>query len=281
MKLSIFPKYGALNSVPVFESFIAGARSLGHRVVEHDLDADIYVIWSVLWHGRMKANQEIWKKAKDKGIPIIILEVGGLRRGVTWRMGLNHINASGTFCKKINYDLNRPQKLGIFLREKAVQGKNILICGQHSKSEQWIHRPRPEIWLKNLVTEIKNHTDRKIIFRPHPRDTDWCKNLPNLGIEVSLPQKILQSYDDFNHEDDFGHAWCVINPCSNTGIQAAIAGLPIFVEKDSLAFDVSNKDYCNLENPQIFDRQDWLIKVCHTEWTLEELTSGIALGNLM
>ena len=64
MKLSIFPQYGALNSRPVFAAFVTGSRKLGHTVVENSLDADCYVIWSVLWHGRMKNNQEIWKLAK-------------------------------------------------------------------------------------------------------------------------------------------------------------------------------------------------------------------------
>ena len=64
MKLSIFPNFGALNSIPVFEAFKQGAKNIGYEVVTHDLNADVYVIWSVLWHGRMAQNKPIWDYAK-------------------------------------------------------------------------------------------------------------------------------------------------------------------------------------------------------------------------
>ena len=59
MKISLFTQFGALNSRPVFDAFSQGCQKHGLRVVENDTDAEIFVIWSVLWHGRMKANQKI------------------------------------------------------------------------------------------------------------------------------------------------------------------------------------------------------------------------------
>ena len=92
MKLSIFPRFGAQNSKSVFAAFTDGAKKLGYIVTEHDISADVYVIWSVLWHGRMAANKQIWDQAKRLGKPIIVLEVGCINRGKTWRIGKNHIN---------------------------------------------------------------------------------------------------------------------------------------------------------------------------------------------
>ena len=281
MKLSIFPQYGALNSRPVFAAFVTGSRKLGHTVVENSLDADCYVIWSVLWHGRMKNNQEIWKLAKKSGKKIIILEVGGLNRGLTWRVGLNHINANGIFWTEETFDQIRPQKLGVSLQNREKSGKNILICGQHRFSEQWTARPNAEIWLSKLINDIKKYSDRKIVFRPHPRDFQWAKSILNLGIDIHLPGKIANTYDDFDHHKDFQEAWCVFNPCSNTGIQAAIAGIPIFCDQDSLAYPVSNKNLELIENAQVFDRNDWLIKLCHTEWTLQEIEEGLPQSRIL
>ena len=67
MKFSIFPKFGALNSKPVFDAFVEGARKLKFQVTEHDMSADVYVIWSVLWQGRMSKNKEVWDQAKKLG----------------------------------------------------------------------------------------------------------------------------------------------------------------------------------------------------------------------
>lgn len=281
MKLSIFPQYGALNSRPVFAAFVAGARKLGHIVVENSLDADCYVIWSVLWHGRMKNNQEIWKIAKKNGKQIVILEVGGLVRGTTWRVGAGHVNANGIFWKTENFDHSRPEKIGISLKYREKLGSNILICGQHRFSEQWSLRPNAEIWLSSLVKEIKKHSHRKIVFRPHPRDYQWVNSLPKMDIDIRIPQKINGSYDDFDHNADFMEAWCVVNPSSNTGIQAAIEGIPVFCDPDSLAYPVSFKKLEKIESPELVDRTEWLIKLCHTEWTLDELSEGLPQSRIL
>lgn len=281
MKISLFSQYGALNSQPVFDAFEQGARKIGMEVVRNHTSAEIYAIWSVLWHGRMKNNEEIWNLAKKQGKKLIVLEVGGLKRGTTWRVGLNHVNNLGNFCKNLDLDFDRPKKLGIFLKNREKRGEKILICGQHSLSEQWRYRPRPEIWLTELVTSIKKYSTREIVFRPHPRDAQWAKSLPNLGIKIRFPEKINGTYDDFDHDKDFDDAWCVINPSSNTGIQAAINGIPVLTDEDSLAYPVSFKDLSKIENCSLPDRNKWIVEVCHMEWLIDELKNGLPLAKIL
>lgn len=281
MKISLFTQYGALNSVPIFQAFEEGAKKLGYEVIKNDINADILVIWSVLWNGRMKNNQEIYNFAMKNQKNLIIIEVGGLIRGKTWRIGLGHINNLAKFYNIENFDHNRPKKLGISLKNRQNLGENILICGQHSKSEQWMQRPRPEVWLTTLVNKIKTYTNRKIVFRPHPRDYEWCQFLPNLGIDIRIPKKIDNTYDDFDLFSDFQSAWSVFSPSSNPGIQAAIEGIPVFTDKDSLAYPVSCKDLRFLESPIEEDRESWLIKLCHCEYLIEEIEEGKPLVRLL
>lgn len=280
MKFSIFPRYGALNSQEVFSAFAQGARRLGHTVTEHDTSADIFVIWSVLWSGRMMQNQELWNLAKNTGKSVLVLEVGAFVRGTTWRIGLNHINANGVFGNECNIDTHRSRKLGVFLKEWKNTGENILICGQHTRSEQWRTMPAPEIWLQNTVNEIKKFTDRKIVFRPHPRDYAWCQNLGKIEAEIRIPQKIAGTYDDFDHHTDFARAWCVINFTGNSGILSAIDGIPVFSSPSSLAYPVSTKDFEKIEDPYKPDRTLWLENICHTEWTIEEIASGEPMSRI-
>lgn len=272
MKISIFPNYGALNSKEVFDAFKMGAELLGHTVVEHDMSADLFVIWSVLWNGRMSSNKHVWDTAKKENKKILVIEIGGLHRGTTWRIGLNHINGLGQFGNNDNFITNRAQQLNVSLAPWKHTGTAILICGQHTKSEQWQLRPEPNEWLSSLVTNIRAFSDRPIIFRPHPRDVAWYKE--NKEVILHIPKKIDNTYDSFNHEDDFKNAWCVINPCSNTGLLAAINGIPIFVDKDSLAYPVSNVDFSTLEQPITPDRNSWFEKIIHTEWTIDEIKLG-------
>ena len=58
MKISLWTKYGALNSQPVFEAFRQGAQRLGYNCRENVTSADVDVIWSVLWRGRMHGIEQ-------------------------------------------------------------------------------------------------------------------------------------------------------------------------------------------------------------------------------
>ena len=73
MKFGLWTAYGALNSKSVFEAFAKGASKLGHNVVVNE-EADIEVIWSILWHGRMARNKLIWDRNRKENKPIIVLE---------------------------------------------------------------------------------------------------------------------------------------------------------------------------------------------------------------
>jgi chaperonin GroEL (HSP60 family) len=87
MKFNLWRKYGALNSGPVFDAFHAGANALGHDVVVNG-DSGIDVIWSVLFNGRMAGNRAIWERNVEESKPTIVLEVGGIHRNTTWKVGI-------------------------------------------------------------------------------------------------------------------------------------------------------------------------------------------------
>ena len=93
MKVSLWTNYGAGNSGPIFDAFAAGCVHHGNDVVYNDPSADVNVIWSVLFYGRMAPNKEVWEQGK----PTIVLEVGGIKRGTTWKVGLNGINRDAYF----------------------------------------------------------------------------------------------------------------------------------------------------------------------------------------
>jgi hypothetical protein len=71
----------------------------------------------------------------------------------------------------------------------------------------------------------------------------------------------------------------VINHNSGPAVQAAINGTPTICDPSSLAFPMSEK-WENLENPQLPNREDWFLKLCHTEWTVDEIAQGIPINRL-
>ena len=276
MKFNLWRQYGAQNSSPVFNAFHAGANALGHDVVCDGNDG-IDVIWSVLFNGRMAGNRAIWERNVAQSKPTIVLEVGGIKRGTTWKVGLNGINRDAFFGNAGN-DSRRCDLLGLRLKPWRTDGKYILICGQHDKSLQWQNMPTMSNWVIETIDTIKQYTDRPIIFRPHPRCT-----LPHIEHEYNNvtrqdPKHISGTYDDF--DIGFNNIYCTVSWSSNPGIHSVIEGIPAFVGPSSLAYDVANKDLSIIEEPVLYERQQWLNDYAYTEWTIEEISQGLPLKHL-
>ena len=272
MRVKIYTEFGALNSKPVFDAVRRGLASTGHILVnDHE---DLAVIWSVLWQGRMQRNQQVYASSRSKNVPVMIVEVGNLKRGDTWRISLNNINGLGQFGNDILLDENRPAKLNVSLKNIQVKRQSeILIATQHQKSLQWEGMKSMTEWVKDTVDQIRKYSNRKIIVRPHPR----CNIQLNLvGVEIQHPKKIVNSYDGFDINYNYH---CVVNHNSGPAVQAAIAGCPIVCNSSSLAYPVSDS-IDHIENPVLPDREEWFLKLCHTEWTLPEIESGIPFERL-
>lgn len=277
MKFGLWMAYGALNSKPVFEAFSKGVSQLGHNVVVNK-EADIEVIWSILWHGRMARNKIIWNRNKKENKPVIVLEVGCFNRGFYWKMGIDGINRDAFFGPNGN-DHQRADKLKLYLKNNFNPNGNILVAGQHRKSGQWGNESFADNYFNITVKEIRKFTDKKIIIRPHPRskmieDISQYKN-----IIVETPQKIQNTYDNYNL--CFQNLYAVINWSSNPGVLAAIEGIPTFVGPSSLAYDVSNPDLSAICQPKIFDRTQWINDMAYTEWSIDEISSGYPLKRLI
>ena len=273
MRFKLYRQYGALNSQPIFDAFAQGAQSLGHSMVdEHE---DVAVIWSVLWSGRMSPNREVYYQCRNIKKPVIIIEVGNLRRNHTWRISLNHINNLGEFANNSDLDADRPKKLGVDLRDRrSDQRLDILIACQHSHSLQWEGMPPMKTWVENTVKQIRAKSQRKIIVRPHPRSL-FDVDIP--GVTLERPRLISGSYDDF---DIFYNYHCVINHNSGPAVQAAIQGVPVLCDSTSLASDLSIT-WDQIETPVMPKRDEWFLRLCHTEWTVDEISRGIPLARLI
>lgn len=277
MKFSLFTKYGALNSAPVFSAFEKSLENANYPISFNNLDADVAVIWSVLWKGRMAGNQEVWNHYRSTNRPVVVLEVGNFKRGLTWKVGLNGIGRNN-YCYPENLDLQRPKELGLKLKPWNSNGEFILICGQQQESLQWKNQPTLSNWFIDTIKSIKKYSKRPIIIRPHPRSRlpDIEKDFKN--VYRQNPQHIKDTYDDYNLE--FNNVHATVNWNSNPGVNSILNGVPAIVGPDSLAFDVAETNIEKIEELKPQDRTDWVTKISHTEYTINEIVAGIPLQNL-
>jgi hypothetical protein len=272
MRVAYFPNQCALNSVPVIQAMLSSLQRAGHTIEQNSWDADAVIIWSVLWSGRMAANQAVWSHYRSLDRPVIVVDVGALYRGETWKIALNSVTADGYYGHQENLDQDRPRKLGISLAINLSRNPRIVIAAQHARSLQVSGLASMEDWVVKQVEQLRQLTDRPIVVRPHPRSAlDWAGlvHLPR-DVVIEQPVKVANTYDSYNLAFDC-HA--IVNHNSGPGIQAALAGTRPIVDASSLAYPVSIS-MADIDRPYTLDRDQWLVEICHTEYTLKEIESG-------
>jgi hypothetical protein len=253
-------------------------RAAGISTHENSYDCDAAIIWSVLWSGRMKANQEVWARYRDAKRPVIVVDIGALYRGETWKIALNSVTATGYYGHTENLDWGRPRKLGISLAINLSRDPKIVIAAQHAHSLQVADLASIESWIIQQVEQLRRVTDRPIVVRPHPRSRLNSAGLAQLPRDVVIekPVKIVNTYDSYNLAFEC-HA--LVNYNSGPGIQAALAGTRPLVDQSSLAHPVAIQ-LADIEKPYTLDREQWLTEICHTEYTVQEIKQGLWLRRL-
>lgn len=272
--IAYFPLQAAQNASPVLNAFLDCCQARGIQTQENSMTSDAAVIWSVLWHGRMAKNEQVYQHYRAQNKPVICIEIGALYRGTTWKIAINNITSEGYYGHTENLDWDRPNRLGISLATSTRPKPHIVIASQHKSSLQ-LTGVDHESWITQQIKQIKQQTDRLIVVRPHPRCQLRTELLPN-DIQFEPPRKLTNTYDSFDMHFDC-HA--VVNYNSGPGIQAAISGTRPIVNKTSLAASVA-VSIEDIERPYTINRDRWLVEICHTEYTLQEIQQGLWLKRL-
>ena len=275
MKISHFPNFLPSNQDMVYPQLIEAITSTDELVVG-DMEADVALIWSVLWFGKMSGNKKVWDHYRAQGKPVVVIEVGGLIRNETWKLGINGINRDADFALDVGVNPDRVKQLGVETKPWVFKEKEyILVCGQHAHSLQWEGMPDMNTYFKETVTEIRAHSDRPIVLRSHPRfrenlhftveDPQWFKDQ---GCEWNIAKKVQKTYDSFDLENQLNETFLTVSHSSNAGINSIIQGIPAIVSKHSLAHDMTSS-----YSERIFTkRREWLIDMCNIEYRADEIS---------
>lgn len=275
--VSLFDNYGALNSKPVFAAFKIGLQRQGYTVKHNSFDADVAVIWSMLWHGRMSYNKQIYDHFRKLKKDVIVLEIGSISRGNTWRVGVNGIS-NNQLVYYPKSDTIRSHLFNLKLSPWRTAGDVILICGQHGKSQLWNNMPSVSDWIHQTIEAIRIQTDIPIIVRPHPRYPLEKLSTSHNNVSIQKPNHIKTTYDDYDLSFDNLHA--LVCWSSTPAALAVLNGIPVFTGPDSIAYPVANKDLSSIVQPLMPDRSDWLNDFTRSEYTLDELENGMPLKTL-
>jgi hypothetical protein len=194
-----------------------------------------------------------------------------------WSINARHPNAHFQLRK---HDSSRADALGIVLRAKMSQGRNIVLCGMSPKAAAFDGVPG---WEEAAVVELRKHTERPIVYRPKPQRTirSGRKAAPGAMSNGQLPPIDGTLYSDpLNRklEHELADAWAVVSHHSNAGLDALVAGVPCFQE-DGVALALGRSNLALIEKPRLptFEERRQLVNdVCYTQWNAAEAAAGIA-----
>jgi len=168
--------------------------------------------------------------------------------------------------------------LDIQLDAIKSKGKNIVVCLQRNGG--WsMGRMAVVDWATKTVNEIKKHTDRTIILRPHPGDKKAVTTyLPQLAQRFKNDSQVKISSQTVSLEADLNKAWAVVNHNSSAIVGPIIQGHHAFITDPlkSQCCEVAHTDFSLIETPQQFDRQKWLERISMFHWKFSELENGTA-----
>jgi len=144
------------------------------------------------------------------------------------------------------------------------------------------------LWINKIVRQIKNITSKKVRIRLHPRFQSRF-DLHKLSL---VADEISNEYDGWNKSNggeslykDLEKAFACVTFSSNAATEAICEGIPVVnLDNSSFSWPVSYHTLDILNGPVIrcdFDRTQWLYDCAYTQWTMEEINSGIVHRRLL
>ena len=278
----------------ILSNFVQGVVSNGEEGINHYkptiLDCDVAVIQGyvhedskqtphLLFRKRVIDHQRVCQKRTLIVDSNLFLYATGKsnKPGNYLRYSFDGVFRGTGFYFDKDVDPNRWQSIkntiGIDLIPYKARGNNILLCLQRNGG--WSMKKTDVInFAHNAIKLIKNYTSKKIIVRGHPGDRKTLMRLKELkypNVEISQNQDIRQDLKD---------AWATVVYNSSPGVASLIQGVPVFQMDPQLNYsmygEVANTNLENIEDPILFDRQEWIERISMCHWSFDELKDGTA-----
>tara|TARA_B100000424_G_C22932770_1_gene496162 strand:+ start:1289 stop:2206 length:918 start_codon:yes stop_codon:yes gene_type:complete len=274
----------------LLKKFVQGVNKLGDIGIAHDslslVDTDVAVIQGWVYNDltarHLQFRKQIIDKQKKDNKTLIIADANCFKfadpdnRRTYIKYSLNGIfPTTGNYCNSI-IDNNRWQSianiLNLSIKPYIKDGSSILLLMQRSGG--WSMKGVDNYtWFIDTIKKIRRYSDRHIVVRPHPGDKKARLYLDKISKDKQVKVSISQNK---TLENDLKKTWAVVNHNSSATVGPIIYGYHCFLTDptDSHSAEVSHRDFSYLENPQIFDRQQWIEKLSMCHWNFDELQSG-------
>ena len=223
-----------------------------------------------------KFRQEVVNKQREQGNHIMAIDANCFKfadpESRYLRYSINGVFYDTSEYANKNSDIIRWNQLSkdtsLTLKEWNLTGEYILLLIQRDGG--WgMKGLNPVQWAANKINEIRKYSNLPIVLRPHPGKVVDLRTLIRPGITISDSTKKPLLEDLKKSKAAF-----VFN--SSSGVASVLSGIPLWVDdSSSVCWDVANKDVSTIDNPQTFDRQQWLNDLAACHWTDDESRQGL------
>ena len=284
------PHNNNLEKPMILDNFLTGVRNSGDTAIAQTSmqvvpDADVALIQGYVHeHGKTAPHLVLRRNAVEQQINngkkalivdsnlFLAYDNGNVNRYL--RYSFNGVFPTTGFYFDTDIDPNRwskvSSKLGIQMKPWRTSGNHILVCLQRNGG--WSMRGYNSVqWANDTIATLRQLTDRPIIVRGHPGDKKTRYFPQHKDVFLSSNPSILQ---------DLQGAWATVLYNSSPSVVSAIEGVPVFLTdpqpEHSQSHEVSNTKIKRINDPKLFDREDWVQKLAMCHWNFEELASGEA-----
>jgi hypothetical protein len=194
-----------------------------------------------------------------------------------FRIGLNSCTGTGTFWKNdMPSERYEAFKNTFNFEEKKPQNNkdgHIVFLMQSEKGFMYDREEPFAQYCRRIVDEIREKTNRKIIFRVHPNpDSSWrsaINGVNNYGVDVADSSR-MSLFESLHG------AFCCVTHSSSAAVESVVEGIPTFALDDRcFGSGIYLKDISRIENAyEDFNwekREQWLYNLSYTSWTVDEM----------
>jgi len=176
-------------------------------------------------------------------------------KGYYWRVSKNSIH----YKKTRDYPEDRFEQWRVQPKPYTT-GSKILVCPSSETMTRYITGMSVDMWLTMVLSSLRELTDRPVEIRHKPR-----------AHGTSGPAAATVPF-----EEQAKDTHCVVTCISLAAIDAQMMGIPTICDPASFAADISSTSLEEIENPRRVDRQQWFNNLAYSQFTHDEIESGLA-----
>jgi hypothetical protein len=205
------------------------------------------------------------RRLREAGYNVLVMERGYVGDRYQWTsLGWNGLNGRATWNAPADNGERFERNFGHLLKPwKEDRSGYALLIGQ-VRGDAALQGIVIDHWYLEAADAIKR-AGYSLKFRPHPE-----------ALRRGIAGNALMSCRlNGTLEEALDGASCVVTYNSNTGVEAALAGVPVIaIDKGSMAWPVASH---GIDQPLVTpDRTEWCRRMAWRQWTEDEIASGLA-----